>query len=187
MVDADEGDLIRRCQRGDDAAFRELVDRYKNLVFALMAGAIDDRARAEELSQEVFLRVHRGLPYFRGDARLSTWIFRIVGNLAADERGRATAGSVSLEAIDSGMAPAADASRLAADDSASGEIELRDRLAKAMRRLSPADRLLVTGHYLNGMRYEDLAALMNVTVGTVKTRLFRAKRALRLMLQTDLR
>jgi RNA polymerase sigma-70 factor (ECF subfamily) len=187
MTDRDERDLIRRCQRGDEAAFRELVDRYKNLVFGLMAGATTDRGRAEELSQEVFLRVYRGLPYFRGDARLSTWIFRIVGNLAADERGRTPVGEVPLGAVESGEARPGDVMRLAEDDSAFGEIELRDRLGKAMNRLSPADRLLVTGHYLNEVRYDDLAALLNMPVGTVKTRLYRAKRSLRLLLQGEFR
>jgi RNA polymerase sigma-70 factor (ECF subfamily) len=175
MVDQDERDLIRRCQR---------VDRYKNLVFALMVSAVDDRARAEELAQEVFLRVHRGLPYFRGEARLSTWIFRIVGNLAADEESRRSTGQVSIESIgESG----GDAARLTSHDAAYGEIELRDRLDKALGRLSPTDRLLVTGHYLQGVRYEDLAAMLDVPIGTVKTRLFRAKRVLRMLLQSELK
>jgi RNA polymerase sigma-70 factor (ECF subfamily) len=186
MVDRDERDLVRRCRRGDEAAFRELVDRYKNLVYGLMAGAMTDRARAEELSQEVFLRVYRGLPYFRGDARLATWIFRIVGNLVADEHRRAPLREVSLPAIEAGEAPG-DVLRLAEDDSAFGEIELRDRLGKALTRLAPTDRLLVIGHYLRGVGYDDLAALLDLPVGTVKTRLFRAKRTLRFLLQTEFR
>ena len=81
MSDTSERELVERCLSGDDEAFRELVDRHKRLVFALISRSVPNPARAEELSQEVFLRVYRGLPYFRGDARLSTWIYRIVCNL----------------------------------------------------------------------------------------------------------
>ncbi len=83
-----ERDLVERCRRGDDGAFQELVDRHKDLVFALIARTVQDRSRAEDLAQDVFLRVHRGLPYFRGEARLSTWIYRIVANVCVQDQGR---------------------------------------------------------------------------------------------------
>src|SRR3982751_2750050 len=86
MNDFDERALIERCRTGDDIAFSELVDRYKNLVFAIVSRMVGDRTQADDLAQEVFLKVHRGLPYFRGDARLSTWIFRIVSNVCSQER-----------------------------------------------------------------------------------------------------
>ena len=82
-------ELVERCRRGDEGAFQELVNRYKDLVFALIARTTHDRSRAEDLGQDVFLRVHRGLPYFRGEARLSTWIYRIVVNVCVqDQHGR---------------------------------------------------------------------------------------------------
>ena len=83
MQAINERELVERCRRGDEGAFQELVDRYKTLVFALIARTVQDRSRAEDLSQEVFLRIHRGLPYFRGEARLSTWIYRIVANVCS--------------------------------------------------------------------------------------------------------
>lgn len=85
---AGDRDLIERCRAGSEAAFRELVDQYKGLVFSMISRSIADRNRVEDLAQEVFLRVHRGLPYFRGDARLSTWICRIVMDVCADNRPR---------------------------------------------------------------------------------------------------
>src|SRR6188768_2160105 len=91
MTAVNERDLVNRCRQGDDEAFRELVDGYKNLVFALIARTVADRSRAEDLAQEVFLKVHRGLPYFRGEARLSTWIYRIVSNVCSEARGRRSA------------------------------------------------------------------------------------------------
>src|SRR3954470_55665 len=88
MNDFDERALIERCRAGDDIAFSELVDRYKNLVFAIVSRMVGDRTQADDLAQEVFLKVHRGLPYFRGDARLSTWIYRIVSNVCSEARAR---------------------------------------------------------------------------------------------------
>src|SRR6516225_9577363 len=84
-----ERELVERCRRGEVGAFEELVDRYKSLVFAMIMRTIPDRSQAEDLAQDVFLRIHRGLPYFRGEARLSTWIYRIVANVCAQTLGRA--------------------------------------------------------------------------------------------------
>src|SRR5260221_3634056 len=88
MEDVHERELVERCRSGDEHAFEELVDRYKDLVFALIARTVQDRSRAEDLAQDVFLRIHRGLPYFRGEARLSTWIYRIVANVCLQGHGR---------------------------------------------------------------------------------------------------
>ena len=88
MDPLNERELVERCRAGDEAAFQALIDRYKDLVFALIARTVQNRSRAEDLAQDVFLRIHRGLPYFRGEARLSTWIYRIVANVCLQERAR---------------------------------------------------------------------------------------------------
>src|SRR5438552_10035257 len=98
MDPAHERELVERCRRGDEGAFQELVDRYKDLVFALIARTVQDRSRAEDLAQDVFLRIHRGLPYFRGEARLSTWIYRIVANVCLQDHARPVA-AVSLDSV----------------------------------------------------------------------------------------
>src|SRR5262245_62260221 len=98
MHAVDERTLVERCRAGDEGAFQELIDRYKDLVFALIARTVQDRSQAEDLAQEVFLRVHRGLPYFRGEARLSTWIYRIVANVCLQDRSRSKP-TVSLDAM----------------------------------------------------------------------------------------
>src|SRR6202165_2835701 len=97
MEPVNERELVERCRRGDEGAFQELVEGYKNLVFALIARTVQDRTRAEDLAQEVFLRIHRGLPYFRGEARLSTWIYRIVANVCLQQHGRPIASSIDDE------------------------------------------------------------------------------------------
>src|SRR5919205_3724079 len=88
MEAVNERELVERCRSGDERAFQDLVDRYKDLVYALIARTVQDRTRAEDLAQDVFLRIHRGLPYFRGEARLSTWIYRIVANVCLGEASR---------------------------------------------------------------------------------------------------
>jgi RNA polymerase sigma-70 factor (ECF subfamily) len=176
-----ERELVERCRREEPGAFEELVDHFKNLVFALIARTVVDRSRAEELAQDVFLRVHRGLPYFRGEARLSTWIYRIVINVCAQEASRQRPAAVSLDD------PGARLRAPSTIDRQFSDFELRERLEKAIQQLPAHYRVLIAGHYLQGLQYEDLAEAMQMPLGTVKTQLHRAKRQLRELLQGDLR
>jgi RNA polymerase sigma-70 factor (ECF subfamily) len=180
-----EQQLIDRCRRGDDSAFRELVEAYKGLVFGLVSRALPNPARAEDIAQEVFLRVYRGLPYFRGEARLSTWIYRIVVNLLAEDRDVRRLPTISIDAPPVGRGEGTGRD-LGTADRAFDDIELKDRLQKALMRLPLHYRILVEGHYLKGQRYEDLAAALELPMGTVKTHLFRAKRLLRELLEREL-
>jgi RNA polymerase sigma-70 factor (ECF subfamily) len=175
MADSDEQDLLERCRKGqDETAFAELVDRYKDLVYALVYRLSRDRSRADDVAQDVFLKVHRGLPYFRGEARLSTWIYRIVFNVCAQERTRRSGVEVPLDRGDG--RPPIDPGAL---DASFGDLELRDRLERAMATLPDNYRFLIAAHYLRGVQYEALAAALDMPIGTVKTHLHRAKRLLR--------
>src|SRR5512144_3221977 len=138
MDDQRDRELVDRCRRGDDRAFQELVDRYKDLVFALIARTVQDRSRAEDLAQDVFLRIHRGLPYFRGEARLSTWIYRIVANAVLQDSSRWPK-TASLD-DERGARAASTTDRQFTD------FEVRDRLEKAIARLPANYRLLVAAH-----------------------------------------
>ena len=177
MDPAHERELVDRCRRGDEGAFQELVDRYKDLVFALIARTVQDRSRAEDLAQDVFLRIHRGLPYFRGEARLSTWIYRIVANVCVQDHTRPAVALVFDPVVVDPSVP----------DRQFGDLELRDRLEKAIARLPANYRLLVAAHYLRGIQYEELAEALQLPLGTVKTQLHRAKQQLRRLLETELR
>jgi RNA polymerase sigma-70 factor, ECF subfamily len=179
MEDVHERELVERCRSGDEHAFQDLVDRYKDLVFALIARTVQDRSRAEDLAQDVFLRIHRGLPYFRGEARLSTWIYRIVANTVLQDYGRAPK-TASLD--EQRMARAASTT-----DRQFTDFEVRDRLEKAIARLPANYRLLIAAHYLRGVQYEELADALQLPLGTVKTQLYRAKQQLRRLLETELR
>ncbi len=184
MAEPDDLELVRRAQQGDERAFELLVERYRNRVFGLIVRTIADRQRADDLAQEVFFRVYRGLPYFRGEARFSTWLYRIVANLCHQARAPQEFREVALDA------PADGSNRPRFEpgtrDMAFTDLELRDRLEKAMATLPPRSRLLVAGHYLEGVSYEDLAEMFHLPLGTVKTSLHRAKRRLRLVLEAEL-
>src|SRR5476651_824218 len=145
MEDVHERELIERCGSGDEHAFQELVDRYKDLVFALIARTIQDRSRAEDLAQDVFLRLYRGLPYFRGEARLSTWIYRIVLNVAQERNQKQRVPVVELDAQAPDRAPR----QFGRADAQFSAIEVSDRLRKAMGRLSPRSRFVLAAHYLH--------------------------------------
>ena len=174
----DERELIERCRSGDDTAFAELVDRYKDLVYGLIYRMVRDRSLADDLAQDVFLKVHRGLPYFRGEARLSTWIFRIVQNVCVQTR-TSRRPDVSLEDRHDDSPPR----QFGSVDQAFAAIEDRDRLDKALVQLPPNYRMLVVAHYMRGVQYESLAEALNLPLGTVKTHLYRAKRRLRELLE----
>ena len=131
--------LIERCRAGDERAFAELVDAHKDLVHAMIWRLARDRSQLDDLAQDVFLKVHRGLPYFRGEARLSTWIYRIVMNVCSQSKPRHP-GEVSLDG-DRGGRPI----ELRRDDAAFAEMELRDRLEKAIAKLPEQYRVLGGG------------------------------------------
>jgi RNA polymerase sigma-70 factor (ECF subfamily) len=184
MEPAHERELVERCRGGDEGAFQELVDGYKDLVFALIARTVQNRSRAEDLAQDVFLRIHRGLPYFRGEARLSTWIYRIVANVCMQDQTKTAGALEHAVPIDE---RGADGVSPGAPDRRFGDLELRDQLEKAIARLPVHYRLVVAAHYLDGVRYEEIADALQLPLGTVKTQLHRAKQQLRRLLETELR
>jgi len=174
MADFDERALIERCRKGDDErAFGELVDRYKDLVYGLIARLTGDRSQIDDLAQEVFLKVHRGLPYFRGEARLSTWIYRIIANVCSQARSRPKV------EVPFDLGPDRPSREPGAADAAFADLEVRDRLEKAIEQLPEQYRFLIAAHHLQGVQYEALAEALDIPLGTVKTHLHRAKRRLR--------
>jgi RNA polymerase sigma-70 factor, ECF subfamily len=181
MADFDERALIERCRAGDDGAFGELVDRYKDVVYGLIYRMIPERSLVDDLAQDVFLRIHRGLPYFRGEAKLSTWVYRIALNVCTEARSRRSP-EVPLESGSEGIRRSHEPT---ATDGAFRELELRDRLEKALAQLPDNYRFLIAAHYLKGVQYEALAETLNLPLGTVKTHLHRAKRRLRELLDGE--
>jgi RNA polymerase sigma-70 factor (ECF subfamily) len=174
---ASESELVARCQDGDQKAFEALVDRYKNLVFGVISQVVPDRTRVDDLAQEVFLKIHRGLPAFRGDAKLSTWIYRIVRNVCCEARPRnVDTVWISLDEHDDDGRPI---HQPAVVDGAFADLELRDQVEKAVAQLPDHWRLLISAHYFGGLQYHELAETFEMPIGTVKAQLHRAKQNLR--------
>jgi RNA polymerase sigma-70 factor (ECF subfamily) len=179
MNRAADDELIARCLAGGDAAFAELVDNYKRLVFGVISQVVSNKNQVEDLAQDVFLKVHRGLPSFRGDSKLSTWIYRIVLNVCTDAAARERPSA----SIDERNPDGKLRHEPAATDNAFRAMELRDELEHAIGHLPVEQRFLISAHYFGGQQYQELADILSMPMGTVKTQLHRAKSRLRVLLE----
>ena len=180
-----EAALIHRCVVGDEDACVELVAEHQRMVFQLAYNLLGDQDEALDLSQEVFLRVFRTLPAFRGQSSLRTWIYRIVVNQAANRqrwwRRRHRSSQVSLDEHLQ-LHGEVGATREPAPDRALAQKEMASRLWQAMERLPFDQRTALILREIEGLRYEEIAFSLGVAVGTVKSRLTRARQALRTQL-----
>jgi RNA polymerase sigma-70 factor (ECF subfamily) len=180
-----ETDLVERCRGGDRRAFADLVDRYKVLVFNLVDRMIFDKALVEDLAQEVFMRVYQGLLGFRGESKLSTWIYRVAYNVCVAELERAQhrVDVVSIDDKADEEGPRLDLRDDRQDVEAMlSQIDFGRTIQKLLDRLPPRYKAMLTLYYLQEMSYEEIGEVMNLPLGTVKTHLHRAKQILRNMI-----
>jgi RNA polymerase sigma-70 factor (ECF subfamily) len=182
-VGSREASLIARCAAGDEEACAELVDEHQRLVFQLALNLLGDTQEALDLSQEVFLRVFRTLPTFRGHSALRTWIYRITVNQAKNRlrwwRRRHRSQQISLDdhMRDHGELPSAEAG--SAPDRVLRQKEISDRLRDALERLPFDQKTAIVLREIDGLSYEEIAFSLGVAVGTIKSRLARARETLR--------
>ena len=180
-----EAALIERCAAGDDAAYTELVAEHQRMVVQLAMNLLGDRDEALDLSQEVFLRVFRTISSFRGQSSLRTWIYRIAVNQARNRhrfwRRRHRADQVSLDAHV--QAHGELLSGESGPDRALAQKELASRLNRALDGLPFDQRTAIVLREVDGLSYEEIAFSLGVAVGTVKSRLTRARQALRVELR----
>lgn len=173
---AGEEELVRRFQAGDTSAFGKLLAHHEPFVLALLRRLVRDPATAEDLCQETFLRVLRGLPHFRAESGLKTWIYRVAHNAATDYlRGRGPDDSLDTHA-ESGFEPADPGP---APPASVEENELRRAIETAMETLSAAQREVLHLLYWGDLSVIEIARVTGLPEGTVKTHLFRARKALR--------
>lgn len=168
---------LRRAQAGDERAFRALVERYRRPIWELcwrLTAPVGLADRAEDLTQDTFVRVYRALPEFdpRGPARLSTWIFTIATRLALNELRRAR--PEPLGADDAFAAPPA-----AGPDRAHERREAGDRIALAVAALPAGARAVLLLRDVFDLEYDEIARALGLDLGTVKSRLSRARAAVR--------
>lgn len=169
----EEKDLICRAARGDAEAFRQLVEAYQTPAYRLAARMCGPDS-AEDVTQEAFLAAWRALPEFRGDCRFSTWLYRLVNNAAIDclrreKKHRDTGDVDDLELPDGGPSPQEQAERS----------DTRDAVRRALDRLSPEHRQVLLLRFMQELDYGEIARALDVSEGTVKSRINRAKSKLR--------
>lgn len=181
-ADSDEAALIERCLAGDEAACAELVAAHERMVFNLALHLLGSREEALDLSQDVFLRVFRTLPGFRGRSALRTWIYRIVVNQSRNRlRGWKRRFRGSQVSLDDHVEQHGDlvATRDAPPDRLLARKEAAAHLSQALDRLPFEQRTAVILREVEGLSYDEIAFSLGVVVGTVKSRLTRARQALR--------
>jgi RNA polymerase sigma-70 factor, ECF subfamily len=171
----DDASLVQRLRRGDPRAFEDLVIAHQHRVFGVAIRMLGNRAEAEDLAQEVFLRVHRAIGEFRGEAKLSTWLYAIasrlcLNRLTSGERRIARHGDDAL----SRLASTADSPVEEAERS-----ELETALHRAIGELGEERRIVVVLRDLEGLSYEEIAEALELELGTVRSRLHRARMDLR--------
>jgi RNA polymerase sigma-70 factor, ECF subfamily len=178
MIAGEIGDAecVKRVQRGDTESFEILVRRHQKTTFNLIYRFVGDYDEATETAQEVFLSAYKSIQQFRGDASFSTWLYRIAFNHASTRRQslhnklkREVALDDTVILVDGGADPAASAERR----------EIQQCVQQALNSLDRDDAQIILLRDLQDVRYEDIAQTLDVPVGTVKSRLHRARQALR--------
>ena len=176
-MDVPEGELVRRAQGGDTAAFETLVLAHQTLAYNLALRALGNEQEAEDAAQEAFVRAWLALPNFRGQARFGTWLYRIVTNLCCNRHPRLRRELLALG--DDAASDIPDESP-ATDPASSLEAEERRAfLHRQIDALPESYRMLVTLRFQNELSYEDIASALSLPLGTVKTGLYRARARLR--------
>ena len=180
-----ERKLVERLKRRDEAAFNVFVRLYQDKVFSLVYRMLGSRTEAEDLSQEVFITVFKSIDSFRGDSRLGTWLYRVAVNHTKnrvkflDRRGRKGQRDIddSPEAEVSRGGPVT--SRVDRPDERTEGNELEGKIRVALNALDEDHRELIVLRDLEGLSYEEIVTITGLPDGTVKSRLHRARAALR--------
>lgn len=179
---ADDAALVKRCLEGDQRAYKELLHRYRRSVYSITFRMIGHREEARDLAQEVFIRAFRSLHRYDASRPFSSWIFKITSNLCIDYYRRKRHTTISLqetydgdderpriELVDPGPPP---------DEELFTKVQ-RERLDILLRSLPPRYRVVVVLRHKEEMSYDEIAAELDIPIGTVKARLHRAHRILR--------
>ena len=168
--------LVMRAQRGEQDAFRVLVERYQKLVYTLALRMLNVPADAEDAAQEAFLSAWKALPRFRMDAKFSTWLYRLTVNAATDVLRRRRK---EPDSLDDAERPVQAADRTDTPEEAAQRAERRTMVRRAIGALSENHRQILLLREVTGLSYEEIGAALELSPGTVRSRLARARKELR--------
>ena len=183
VLEDPDRELVARWRGGDMTAFEALVQRHERRVFRLLVRMLGSQSEAEDVAQEAFLNLHRHGHRFRGEARFSTFVYRVAANAALNRR-RSLGRSHARERILAQGQASGIAAPLAPSDperEAAGA-QVRSRVQEALLALSPALRLPLVLYDIEGLGYAEVAQVLELAEGTVKSRIHRARQALRPLL-----
>jgi RNA polymerase sigma-70 factor (ECF subfamily) len=173
--------LVARVQKGDQRAFDMLVLKYQHKIFGLISRYVHDADEVQDVAQEAFIKAYRALPKFRGDSAFYTWLYRIAINTAKNHlvsRSRRPPGS-DVDIEDAEYYEAGGALRdIETPESALFGAELKAVVERAISELPDDLRTALTLREFDGLSYEDIAEVMDCPVGTVRSRIFRAREAI---------
>ena len=185
-----DADVVRLAQQGRELAFRELVHRYERPVFSLVFRMVRDRETAEDLAQETFIKVLNHIDRYSPDFKFSSWLFKIANNVTIDHLRRRRLDTISIDGSPSAVTAAeVEASALdpeTGQESALDELEAREMgsaIERAIGRLRPEYRSCIILRHVEGRSYEEMADLLDTTVGALKMRVHRAREALQKLLE----
>jgi RNA polymerase sigma-70 factor (ECF subfamily) len=183
MSDRDiDQQLVERVQRGDKAAFNLLVVKYQRKIFRLLSRLIRDQAEIEDVAQEAFIKAYRALPNFRGDSAFYTWLYRIAINTAKNylvSQGRRAPTSTPTDIDDAETFDDGDHLRdLNTPDSMLVTKQVGEAVNRAIDQLPEDLRTAIVLRELEGLSYEEIAESMQCPIGTVRSRIFRAREAI---------
>jgi RNA polymerase sigma-70 factor (ECF subfamily) len=183
MSEPDDVELMRLAGGGDEQAFEQLVERHQNLVIGTVAKMLGGAEGAEDIAQQVFVRVWQSAPRYRPEAKFTTWLLTIVRNLVFNETRRRRRGFFQPFENDDGSVP--DIRDLSMRDASAelGERELREAIDAAIAALPEAQRMAIILRRFEDMPYEDIAEVLKTSVPAVKSLLFRAREDLRVRLK----
>ena len=177
-----DSQLVARAQQGDKQAFNLLVEKYQRKLTRLLSRFIRDQAEVEDVTQEAFIKAYRALPAFRGDSAFYTWLYRIGINTAKNylmAMGRRVPTSTEVEAEDAeGFAEGEQLRDINTPESVLLSNEIAETVNSAIEQLPEELRRAIQMRELEGMSYEDIAQAMDCPIGTVRSRIFRAREAI---------
>lgn len=182
-MDLSDEELVARARKGDRPAFAHLVDRHRVSVFNLTFRIVGNREDAEEAAQDVFVRAYRSLDRFRGDARFATWLYRIAVNvsLSSARRSRRDLSTSSLSEPEDGD----DGLPMQIPDTSANpaerfeQAEFREQVRSLVSALPPIYSAVISMYHIQSLSYDEISEALELPIGTVKARLFRARAALR--------
>lgn len=184
MTEMLDKDIIDRVNGGDTEAFAELVRRYEKTVFNIALRMVGDRDDAADMTQEAFIKAYGSLGSFRGDSRFSAWLYRITTNVCLDHlRARARKKQVSLD-DDDGQEFELPDMRAMPEEQLMRKLSMQ-AVRRGLERLAPEHRQILIMRELGGMSYAEISSALSLEEGTVKSRIFRARKNLCSFLLTD--